>query len=184
MGYFNTRPEKNIFTDLILKWIIDIITVIAIAVFLLSFFGEKVTVSGNSMSDVVFDGQVLLINKISYKLGAPERFDVIVYRSSLDKEKYIIKRIIGLPGEKIKIENNNIYINGELLEDKYYKGTYESGYCSEEITIEDEHYFVLGDNRNLSEDSRFEYVGNISIEDIVGKAWLKVAPFNDAGFVN
>jgi len=183
MGYFNQRPEKNLFTDTILKWIIDIVVVIIFAYFLLQFYGQKITVSGNSMSDELRDGQVVLADTLSYKLSNPDRFDVIIYKSPLDKEQYIIKRIIGLPGEKIRISEGKIYINGKEIKDSYFKGNYESGYVSEETVISEDEYFVMGDNRNLSEDSRFLYVGNIKKDDILGKAYLKVAPFKDAGFV-
>lgn len=184
MGFYNPRPEKNILTDRILKWITDIVTVAAVAVFFAIYLCEETTIVGSSMSAALDDGQVVLIDRMAYKLSSPDRFDVIVYKSPVADGQYVIKRIIGLPGETIRIENSRIYADGELIEDRYFKDTYESGYASEDIKLAGDEYFVMGDNRNLSEDSRFEYIGNISGENIIGKAWLIAAPFSDIGFVD
>ena len=183
MDFFNPRPEGNFFTDKVLKWITDVVVIVAIACFFAIYLCEETTVVGSSMASSLEDGQVVLINKISYKLGSPERFDVIVYKSKTNEEQYVIKRIIGLPGETVKIEDSKIYINGKGLDDKYFKGNYESGQAETEIKLLDGEYFVMGDNRNLSEDSRFDYIGNISEEEIVGKAWLIASPFSDINFV-
>ncbi len=183
MGFYNPRFEKNIVSDRILKWVADIVTVIVVALFLLIFLGEQTKIIGNSMADSLENGQVVLINRMVYKLSDPSRFDVVVYKSKTDEGKYVIKRIIGLPGETIKIEDSKIYVDGELLKDEYFDENYESGYVSKEMKIGSDEYFVMGDNRNLSEDSRFEYIGNIKEDDIVGKAWLIVSPFKEIGFI-
>lgn len=181
MGYFNPIPDKNLQVDVILKFVIDIIVVVTLAFFVIFFFCDKSTVIGSSMSTELSNGEVVLINKMAYRLGDPERFDVIVYKTENGTG---IKRIIGLPGEKIKIEDSKIYINGELLEDEYFKDNYESGYAEKEIEIGPDEYFVMGDNRNVSEDSRFSYVGNIEYDDILGKAWFIASPFNRLGFID
>ncbi len=179
MGYFNPKPEKNILTDIILKWLTDILVILALAGFIIFFLGEKVSVVGNSMAGKIQNGQEILIDKISYELRQVRRFDVIVYNSELSGEKeQVVRRVIGLPGETVQIVDSTIYINGEELKDTYYKGSFESGYASSEIKVGKNEYFVLGDNRNLSQDSRFEYVGNINRKDIIGKAWLIISPFN------
>ena len=90
----------------------------------------------------------------------------------------MVKRVIGLPGEEIQIVDSKIYINGEEIEDRYCDGNFESGSASSTIKINDNEYFVMGDNRHLSQDSRFEYVGNIKRSDILGKAWLIISPFS------
>lgn len=184
MGYFNPKPEKNILTDIILKWVADVVTVIALAVFLILFLGEKTDVVGNSMADQMKNGQTILIDKISYELRDIKRFDVIVYESGIaGDEEYIIKRVIGLPGEEVQIVDSRLYINGEEMKDDYHKGNFESGYANQTIQLEDDEYFVMGDNRNLSQDSRFEYVGNVKKKNIVGRAWLIVSPFNKIGII-
>lgn len=110
MGYFNPKPERNIFTDIILKWLVDIAVAVAAAVFLILFLGEKTNVIGNSMADKIKSGQTVLIDKMSYELRDMKRFDVVVYRSDLSEDEYIIKRVIGLPGEEIQIiGQQNIY---------------------------------------------------------------------------
>ena len=183
MGYFNPKPERNIFTDIILKWLVDIAVAVAAAVFLILFLGEKTNVIGNSMADKIKSGQTVLIDKMSYELRDIKRFDVVVYRSDLSKDEYIIKRVIGLPGEEIQFIDSRIYINGEEIEDKYHKGSFESGAASQTIKIGEDEYFVMGDNRNLSQDSRFEYVGNVKREDIIGRAWIIISPFNKIGLI-
>lgn len=181
MGYFNPIPEKNFLIDVILKTIIDIVVVVSIAFFFIIFFCDKSVVIGSSMSSELGNGETVLINKMSYLLGEPERFDVIVYENGNGPN---IKRIIGLPGERIKIVDSKIYINGEILEDIYFSDTFESGYVTDEIEIAPDEYFVLGDNRNVSEDSRFSYVGNVKSDEIIGKAWLIAAPFERIGFID
>ena len=181
MGYFNPIPERNIFTDIILKWMADIIVVILIAVLFIIYYCDKAGVIGSSMSPELSNGETVLVDKLSYTLGEPERFDVIVYNTDSGT---VVKRIIGLPGEKIKIIDSQIYINGKVLEDVYFEGKYESGNVNTEIEIGPDEYFVMGDNRNVSEDSRFSYVGNINIKDIIGIAWFVAAPFDKMGFIN
>lgn len=181
MGYFNPLPEKKTAIDFVLKTICDVIVVIALACFFIYFFCEKADVVGNSMSDEIVNGEVVLIDKMKYELREPKRFDVIVYKID---DNINIKRIIGLPGEKIKIVDSTIYIDGKAIEDKYFEGNYESGYVDTEIEIGPDEYFVMGDNRNVSEDSRFTYVGNIKYEDIIGCAWFVASPFNKLGFID
>ncbi|MCI8719067.1 MAG: signal peptidase I [Lachnospiraceae bacterium] len=179
MSYFNPKPMRNILTDTILKWIVDVTVIVAAAVFLIIFLGDKIKVVGNSMSDKIKSGQEILIDKISYELRDIKRYDVIVYKSELSgQEEYVVKRVIGLPGEEIQIVDSKIYINGEEIEDRYCDGNFESGSASSTIKINDNEYFVMGDNRHLSQDSRFEYVGNIKRSDILGKAWLIISPFS------
>lgn len=184
MGYYNPKPNKNIVIDFILKWITDIIVVISIAFFFIFFLGDRVSVVGNSMSDQLKSGQRVLIDKMSYELRDVKRYDVIVYTSNLSgKDEYVIKRVIGLPGEEVQIVDNKIYINGIEIDDEYYDGSFESGSAAETIKVDDDEYFVMGDNRNLSQDSRFEYVGNIKSENIIGRPWLIISPFNKINII-
>ena len=176
MGYFNPKPERNIFTDIILKWLVDIAVAVAAAVFLILFLGEKTNVIGNSMADKIKSGQTVLIDKMSYELRDIKRFDVVVYRSDLSKDEYIIKRVIGLPGEEIQIIDSRIYINGEEIEDKYHKGSFESGAASQTIKIGEDEYFVMGDNRNNSNDAREWDIHYVSRDEILGKAWFRYYP--------
>lgn len=166
---------KYLIIDDILKWIIDIVLVVIIALFVINYYGESVDIIGNSMNPIVENDEKVLLDELSYELGQPERFDIVAYTTRSGEVS--VKRIIGLPGETIQIVDNVIYIDGEVIKDNFYKGKFESGYVDEAIVIGDNEYFVMGDNRNVSEDSRFEYVGNVSKEDILGKVWFAYYPF-------
>ena len=170
------NSKKNLIFDVIIKWIVDIILVIVFALFIINYYGDCVLVVGNSMNPIIENDEKVLLDKLSYDVKEPKRFDIIAYTSRSNDVS--VKRIIGLPGETVQIIDNTIYIDGEELEDVYYDGKFESGYVDEAIIVGDNEYFVMGDNRNVSEDSRFEYVGNIQREDILGKVWFVCFPFN------
>jgi signal peptidase I len=135
---------------------------------------------GISMEDTLKDGDQVIINKFSYRFGDPKRFDVIVFQQSGKEHSYYdMKRIIALPGEKMLMKDGIIYINEEPIEEVVNVVPMANyGLAGEEITLEENEYFVLGDNRNNSEDSRFASVGMIRRDDIIGKAFLRVKPFN------
>ena len=122
---------------------------------------------------------MVIVNKIDYYLKSPKRNDVIVYKqSNIEHSYYEIKRVIGLPGETVKIKNGMIYINDEVLKEKIKTETIENaGLAEEGIKLDDNEYFVLGDNRNDSEDSRFASVGNVLRNEILGKAVAIEKPF-------
>ena len=152
---------------------------------LVTFVAQRTDVNGTSMYPTLEDGDQLIADKITYRFRDPERFDIIIFPYKYAENTYFIKRIIGLPGETVRIdEQGNIYINGEILEEDYgYETILYAGLASEEIVLGEDEYFVLGDNRNVSEDSRYADVGNIKREDIVGRAWLRIYPFRRFGFV-
>ena len=131
------------------------------------------------MEPTLMEGQVVIVNKIEYYLKSPKRNDVIVYKQSNREHSYYeIKRVIGLPGETVKIKNGIIYINDEVLKEKIKTETIENaGLAEEGIKLDDNEYFVLGDNRNDSEDSRFASVGNVLKNEILGKAVAVEKPF-------
>ena len=131
------------------------------------------------MEPTLMEGQVVIVNKIEYYLKSPKRNDVIVYKQSNREHSYYeIKRVIGLPGETVKIKNGIIYINDEVLKEKIKTETIENaGLAEEGIKLDDNEYFVLGDNRNDSEDSRFASVGNVLKNEILGKAVATEKPF-------
>ena len=170
----------------ILSLIINILICFVIVFLITHFVGQRTVVSGQSMWDTLSDGDNLIVDKLSYNFHDPERFDVIVFPYQYEENTYYIKRIIGLPGETVYIDDfGNIYINGSLLEENHGTETIlNAGLAGSEIVLGADEYFVLGDNRNNSTDSRFEAVGNIKGEDIVGKAWLRIYPFSDFGLVD
>ena len=163
--------------------LIYVLVVFAITFFILHFVGQRTEVSGSSMEDTLSDGDNLIMDKLTYHFSDPKRFDVVIF--PVDEETYYIKRVIGLPGETVRIdEAGNIYINDVILEEDYGLATItDPGRAIEPITLGDDEYFVLGDNRNASLDSRYEEVGNIERSRITGRAWLRIYPFNEITFI-
>ncbi len=149
------------------------------------YVGQRTQVSGMSMEYTLSDGDNLIVDKISYRFHDPERFDIIVFPFFKEEETYYIKRIIGLPGETVQIgEDGAIFINGEELEESYGREVIQNpGAAAEPITLQEGEYFVLGDNRNASSDSRDPSVGMVKRENIIGRAWLRLYPFDKIGFI-
>ena len=131
------------------------------------------------------NGEEILVNRFVYKLKKPKANDVIVFLpNGNEKSHYYVKRVIGVPGDKIQIKNGAVYVNGELFDEKADTAAIEdAGLASEEITVGEDEYFVLGDNRNSSEDSRYANIGNVKREYIIGKAWFRISPLRKIGFI-
>ncbi|MCI5995616.1 MAG: signal peptidase I [Blautia sp.] len=178
------REKKSAF-KVVLGWAFQIIVVILAAYVVVFFFGQTRTNIGQSMDVTLSGGDTVLLNELSYKLKDPARGDIIAFKpgGSEDMHSYI-KRVIGLPGETVQIRNGMIYINGELyLEKTDYPAMASAGLAEEPVTLGASEYFVLGDNRNNSEDSRFANVGNVNLSDIEGKVWFVISPMSNFGFV-
>ncbi len=176
--------RQNVLT--VLRWALEIVLVIGLAFGSVWFFGQQVSTVGDSMKPELSNGDVVLVNRLSYNIFRPKRGDVIVFKpQGNENNHYYIKRIIGLPGETVQILENAIYIDGEKLEEKYETTdvTYV-GLAGDPITLGDDEYFVLGDDRQNSEDSRDLDVGNVKRSYIFGKAWFVLSPLSDFGFVN
>lgn len=187
MDFDFDRESKGSVIKKILKkllfWVISIAIVVSLAYFLSHNALEKTIVLGNSMETTLIEGDEVIINKFAYLISKPKRFDVIVFKQTNKEHSYLnIKRIIGLPGETVLIKDGKVYINGEELEEKISVEPINNGGLAEEsILLEENEYFVLGDNRNNSEDSRFANIGNIIKEDIIGKAFIRA---NDFAFID
>jgi len=164
----------------LLRWLIEIAAVVGLAYLIVAFTIEQCNMVNDSMSPTIEQDQVILINKIAFKSKDIERYDLIVYnKGGSEHIFYDIKRVIGLPGETIQIIDGEIYINGEMLLEPMKVDPVElAGFAEEPIILEEDEYFVLGDNRNNSEDSRFSSVGNIHKSEIVGLAWIRFSPFS------
>ena len=137
------------------------------------------------MNPVLSNGDVVLVNRIVYNATTPKRGDIIVFKpKGNENAHYYIKRIIGLPGETVEIMENHIYIDGEKLEEDYETTDIDDvGIVNEKIQLDGDEYFVLGDNRKSSEDSRNADIGNVKREYIYGKAWFVLSPKKDFGFI-
>lgn len=172
------RIIKTIFK--ILFWLIILAGAVAAGWAVTKFCVEKTKMVGNSMDGVLSDGDSVLINLLSYnEEDIPERFDVIVFEKNGKEHSYYgIRRVIGLPGETVQIKNGFVYINGEILEEPInVEPMVVSGLAEKEIKLDDDEFFVLGDNRNNSEDSRFTSMGNVLKEEIIGRACFRLNSF-------
>lgn len=169
----------------LLGMVFYVAAVFLICFLIITYVGQRTQVSGSSMEATLSDGDNLIIDKLSYKLHDPERFDIIVFPYQYEENTFYIKRIIGLPGETVWINDmGDIYINGVLLKENYGMETINyPGAASEPIILGADEYFVLGDNRNNSTDSRMDSVGEIKRENIVGKAWVRIYPFDEITFI-
>jgi signal peptidase I len=158
----------------ILLEIKDYVIIILVVVLIRCFIVTPAVVDGDSMDNTLENGQVVLINKFNYLFNEPKRFQIVVVKTG-EKHDKIIKRIIGLPNEKIVYKDNELYINGELIKEEF-----DHGYTRDfETETKDGEYFVLGDNREVSKDSRV--LGNFTKKNIVGSVNFRLFPFRKFG---
>lgn len=158
--------------------------------FVTSYVAHQTTVEGESMEPTLSDGDNVIIQRLSYYFKEPSRYDVVVfpvgnasYDETSNKKTYFIKRVIGLPGETVQIIDGSVYINGDQLKDDKYalSDILEAGVAANPLVLGEDQYFVMGDNRNMSSDSRNSYVGLVNRNDIVGEAWMCIWPFSHFG---
>ncbi len=169
----------------IVKWIFEIIVTVVFAVLVAISAFQTVTLQESAMEPTYSVGEKFFVNRAVYKIKSPKRGDVIVFRTSVSDDAALhIRRVIGLPGETVLIKDGQVYINGKVYEENgAYPDITNAGLADSSITLESGEYFVLGDNRNNSEDSRFSDIGNINKKYIVGKLWFTVSPKSKIGFV-
>lgn len=173
--------KKNRLNSKLLKDIFEMIIGTLVAVFLafaiIFFAGMRTSVIGDSMEPSLYNGQEILINRFLYMLSSPKRGDVVVFLPNGNQNThYYVKRIVGLPGETVQIKEGRVYIDGVLLgEEDLYDTMIDAGIAENEIELDTDEYFVLGDNRNSSEDSRSGNIGAVVRDNIIGKAWFHMA---------
>lgn len=192
------EEEINIFREIV-STILYVFAAFVFTFLFVNFVGERTLVCGSSMEKTLSDSDQLYLDKLAYRLHDPERFDVVVFPcDETKKEKWIlpfrrksaevdyIKRIIGLPGETVYInEAGEIYIDGLLLTESYGREVIEDpGMAIDGITLGEDEYFVMGDNRNNSLDSRFVSVGNVKRKNLLGKVSVILYPFNEIGKID
>ena len=170
----------------ILSWIIEIAVVVAIAYVMVSFWGFRTSVVGPAMESTLSNDNQILVNRFHYILSDPKAGDIVVFRpNGNEKSHYYVRRVIGVPGDTVLIQNGAVYINGELYNEKVDVASIEdAGLAADKIELKEDEYFVLGDNRNNSEDSRYANIGNIKKEYIVGKAWFRLGSIGNMGFID
>ena len=159
-------------------WAMEILIVLLVAFVLVYCAGMRVTMVGNSMESTVSDGSQILVNRFIDNVKSPKSGDVIVFLpNGNEKSHYYVKRVIGVPGDKVQIKSGLLYVNGELYDTEDTDTIKNAGVAEEEITVGEDEYFVLGDNRNHSIDSRFAEVGIIPAASIAGKVITGRTPF-------
>ena len=170
---------------IIFQWVFQTAVVLALAAVTAIFFFQSIGMQESSMEPTIQTGERFFVNQLAYKFGSPKRGDIIAFtKAGKENASIHIKRVIGLPGETIQIKEGKVYINGEVYkEDGDFSEISNPGLADEGISLKKDEYFVLGDNRNNSEDSRFAEVKNVKKKNIEGKLWFQAAPLNKIGFV-
>ena len=180
-----SEKEPNVWKEL-LGWVMYIAIIIGATYLIVTFVGQRTRVSGESMESSLHNGDNLIVDKISYRFREPERYEIIVFPYKYQENTFYIKRIIGLPGETVQVKDGEVYIDGELLGETYGLEQIEEGkegIAIEPITLGEEEYFVLGDNRNHSSDSRDPSVGILTRDDLIGRAWIRIWPLDSIGVI-
>ena len=169
----------------ILSTSLYLLVVLCAVYLLIHFVGQRTQVSGSSMEPKLSNEDNLIVDKITYRFREPERYDIVVFPFRRDERTFYIKRIIGLPGETVYIdEDGTIFIDDKPLVEGYGKEVIDDpGRAYSPITLADDEYFVMGDNRNNSCDSRDPGVGNIKRSSIIGRAWLRIWPLDKFGLI-
>lgn len=172
-----TNPLRRV-----MRWIVDIVVMVSLAWFVVYGFGTQIRIAGQSMAPQLCSDNVVLMDRLCYDLGHPARFDVVVFER--EDHKSNVKRVIGLPGEVVQIIDGFIYIDGEKLEaENNLSRVVLAGIAENPVTLGEDEYFLLGDNRDGSEDSRFANIGNVKRNQIQGRIWLRLIPLIDIKLV-
>ncbi len=169
----------------IIEWVKIIATALVFA-FIITQFIRPTLVRGESMYPTLEEDDYLIINRMAYKVGEPKKGDVIVFKTNLlqedGKKKDLVKRVIAVEGDHIKIENSEVFVNDKKLEESYIHDNYTDGYI--DMVIPEDEVFAMGDNRERSLDSRYEDVGLVEEKDIMGKVMIRLFPFNKIGSID
>ncbi len=173
--------EDNGKLRIILRVEVTFIVLISLAWFIVYGFMGQTIVNGQSMSPVLNSEDVCLINRLKYDLSDPDRYDIVLFER--EDGEYNIKRVIGLPGETVAIMDGGVYIDGVRLEDERLKSISLAGIAENGVFLGEDEYFVLGDNAESSEDSRFGSIGNVKRQNIRGEIWFKIRPLSELGTV-
>lgn len=186
LSFYHKKKKINIgLLKEIAVWTGEILLTIAAAVIMVSFFGFRVSVIGPSMSPTLESGEKVMVNRFVYKLFDPKQSDLIVFQpNGNEKSHYYVKRVIAVPGDTVQIKEGKVYVNGELFEETVSTENIENAMLAEhEILVGEDEYFVMGDNYNNSEDSRYASIGNVKKEYITGEAWMIVSPWRRIGLL-
>jgi signal peptidase I len=170
----------------ILSWIFEIIIIIGIAYVAVTSLGYRTSVVGQAMEPTLEAGEHILIDKFLYIVSKPKSGDVIVFLpNGNEKSHYYVRRVIAVPGDTVQIKNGAVYVNGTLHEETIVVSSVDDpGLAADELTLGEDEYFVLGDNRNNSDDSRYANIGMIKKSYIIGKAWFRFSAWTHFGLIH
>ena len=178
--YGARRKEKKINMHVIseiLMWVFQIAVVLAFAFVIVYYAGEQISNIGDSMSPALENGDVVLVNRFIYKVKSPQMGDLIVFKpNGNENSHYYIKRVVAGPGDTVQIKEGFLYVNDELVTDLPVGKISNAGMAEEPVSVEKDTYFVIVDNPNSSEDSRYADIGNVNLKDIEGKPWYVLSP--------
>ncbi len=178
------RPFERAAFRHALIMVIEAVAALVVAFLLVYGWGMTASVVGNSMEPTLSDGETIFINRLLYHIAAPKSGDVIVFMpNGNEKSPYYVKRIVAVPGDTVQIRDGVIYVNDVMFDEQDTEAVADAGLAEEELVIGEDEYFVMGDNRNSSEDSRYANFGNVQEDEIIGKAWFYYTAINDLGRV-
>lgn len=172
-------PQQKPAKSPLREYVETLVGAAVLAVLIMTFVARAFTVDGPSMLPTLEDGQRLLVDRLTYRFRGPERGEIIVFRYPANPSQHFIKRIIGVPGDEVFISRGTVYVNGVPLQEDYTNGPMFVGRTFGPVIVEPDTYFVLGDNRNNSEDSRDRRVGLVPRANIVGRALWRYWPLSD-----
>ena len=177
LTFYQKKKKLNIVViKEIFSWFFWIFASMLLAVVTVFCIGMKTSVIGPSMEPSLYNGQSIFLNRLIYKVASPREGDVIVFLpNGNEKSHYYVKRVVGVPGDTLYIKNGLLYVNDEVVEEYFNDRIAEPGLLESEVTLEEDEYFVIGDNCNNSEDSRSANIGTVKKSYIIGKAWMKLA---------
>lgn len=169
-------PAKKSIGREILEWVLVIVVAVGAALLIRTFIFEPVRVDGSSMLNTLHDKEYMIVTKYQYLFNDPDRYDVVICHYPNRGNTNFVKRIVGIPGDTVAVMDGTLYVNGEAVDEPYID--YRPNYAMQEVTVEEGHYFVLGDNRSNSNDSHAPGVGQLERGQIVGKVRLVVWPLS------
>ncbi|CAN5709278.1 signal peptidase I [soil metagenome] len=174
-------PNEPSVTWMLLRELIETVVLSLIIFLLIRQVFQNYRIESHSMEPNFYEGQFILVNKLSYKIGTPARGEVMVFHNPNNTSEDYIKRVIGLPGDTVEIRDDKVYINNQVLDEPFLKNAYRPGTVFGPEVIPTNHIFVMGDNRGNSQDSRV--IGPIDESLLVGKAWLRLWPLPKFGLI-
>lgn len=183
------RRRKKVSSDAVREvgnYLLGIVAAVSMAFFLVYSFGMRISVIGVSMENTLYNGQTILVNQIAYLLLPPKSGDVVVFLPNGNiNTHYYVKRVVGTPGDTVEFKDGRLYVNGVMEEGENYDKVADPGIAEEPIVVGQDEFFVLGDNRNNSEDSRSGNIGLVKRSQIIGRAWLHMGHEEEGiGFID